>query len=102
MLEFERIYNQYHYTFQKRMEPKETIVCKLPTPDGDLKRVRAVYWATSPEITSYATLCKRLTSPYTLWEKLEDKSQTATAITAFKFQNTANDYKYVYAWVVME
>jgi len=102
MLEFENRYNQYHYTLQKRLDNKETVICKVPIPSGGAKRIKSIYWSASPDVNCFGTLALKTTTPYALWEKLEDKSEVSTAVTALKFQNTSTDYKYVYVWVIME
>ena len=102
MKEMITAYNNDVYTFEYRMDTKEKVTCKIPAPKGNQKCVKNIYWSVGNDVTVTATLSARPNSPYAIWETVKTDSALSPMVTAMKFTNTTNDYRYIHLWVVME
>lgn len=102
MKEMKTSYNADVYTFEYRLDSKEKMTCKIPTPTGNQKCVKAIYWSVSTDVTVTATMSANIESIYAIWEPVKPDAVLSPMVTAMKFTNTTSNYKYIHLWVIME
>lgn len=99
---FKKKYNDFNYSYQKKLLPKQTVVCAIPRPTGKVRSVKSISWSTASDVNASATLTENYNSNYAQWETLKNDAQLSPAITAIKFSNPTSYNKEVFVWVTME
>lgn len=102
MEKFKKMYNDFNYSYQKKLIPKQTVICPIPRPNGKQRSVKSISWSTASDVTASATLTENYNSIYAFWEPLKNDAQLSPAITAIKFSNPTTYNKEVFVWVTME
>lgn len=103
MEEFVRVYNNYNYTFQRKIKPREKIICRIPKPTGDARRVKSISWSAQDDVEIKGTMVYEYGYLDTMWELFKNGGQVSPSITAISIENKSNTYKRAVAiWVVME
>ena len=102
MEEFRKVYNDFNYLYQKKLQPSSTNIILLPKPTGKAKSIKTISWTTNNTVTASATNSSVPAHSSTVWEEMRNGTQLSPAVTAIKFVVNNKDYGHVCVRVIME
>ena len=102
MGEFRKVYNDFNYLFQKRLEPNTTTILEIPKPEGKAKAVKSISWTANNTVSASATISSVPHKVLSVWEAMRNGTQLSPAVTAIKFVVNNKDYGHVCVRVIME